>query len=447
LNPSGFSPTPWFGMNHIWGQWDVFTQTADGYEFDTSSYGKTRIDEAEAINMNIDRFDINVMDNNIVKKMSGSSCDPLYQRYQYSYPSDSDWPQFAGTYCAKTEIVLKLTAIARYSKLNNFWLLPVLKSGGEPGKDLNDFYDYTWTGPQWNEERFQGFLHDYWARSATIVYAIADALLSEQRDPNSYNRIIAYEIENEMNHALYVVPGQPTTLIGGHHPDWDNAQGVFSDEAVQLLAGGSKWVRNSENQAINTFNSGSNTLVSPRPIAINYNLDINIHNNYRLTGSITKDATDSMITDVKKVIAEPDSHIDIIGLDYYPDDWNDQGWSPTPYSDIQIAIDELSKAFPTKKIAIFETGLSEYSGSYQPNQNNVQDFYNHVIKLLNDYYWKKNRNYNFLGILFYHWIDTEDSSDHSKESNFGIIDKDHSHKQVYNYLRYTFDWYKLDTKP
>jgi hypothetical protein len=400
-------PFPWFGMNHIWNrQWHNFQR--DG-RTDTWTVGpelKDRISKARQVHFNINRFSLNVFD--LVKgtKSKGYCVDPIALK--------------------------QLAALVRYCSKNGLSLLPVLMSGGDPGISK---FDPTLMGSR----RLGSFMKDYWGRCQALVRALARELLDGK---NSYQSIIAYEIENEMNHAI-------------HHPFWDDL-GRFHQSGIDMLVGGSLSVRSAELEIFKELDINS----GPRPIVVNWDFDypLFLHNEINPFHYDKKvDMTiDLMVRDFTRLL-DAGALMDIIGLDVYPDLGSrgpfggGRGYTNISVTDSVHIADRLCAHFKNKKIAVTETGRSEYNALHIKDQRSQQDFYTQSIEQFRKLH---QQHQNFLGVLYYEWKDPRsrglghmaDWTFWRKEKNFGIFDEKMRPKQVYEHLSDNYDWSKFKSR-
>jgi hypothetical protein len=296
-----------------------------------------RINLALAAHMNVFRFDINAM--SAVSSSAGInsldeqlSSDPnvyppyvkgsIWNSYDYKYTIDVDNYGPIDYYVFKST-VMKIAALAKAAKDYNFWLLPVIGSVGS--------YDS-------GEETM------YPRHAAVMVHAIATELFTNQKDKDSYDRILCYELENELTHYW-------------HHPNWDR------DTSATMLADASNSVRTAEFDVIGN-------IFEQKKILINYALDYD-----RTVGASRDNAVSKMISYYEKVF-EKNGHIDILAVDYYPDDANPEnhyfphGYSYDSWDSLTDIISKLSQKFGrgtqyNTQILITETGTSEV-GTLRP---------------------------------------------------------------------------------
>ena len=404
-------------MNHIWNrQWHNFERDGRTDNWKVGPELRDRISKARRVHFNINRFSLNVFD--IVKGTKSKG------------------------YLVDSKGLKQLTAMVRYCYKNGLSLLPVLMSGGDPGISK---YDPTLLGPS----RLSSFMKDYWGRCGALVHAIARELLdSDLRPKGAYQNLIAYEIENEINHGI-------------HHPFWDDF-GSFHDHGIDLLVGGSLSVRSAELEVFKELDLHA----SPRPIVVNWDFDyplflrneINpLHYDKKVDMTV-----DIMVKDFNRLI-EAGALVDIIGLDVYPDLGSrgpfggGRGYTNISITDSVHIVDRLCSSFKGKKIAVTETGRSEYNALHIKDQRSQQDFYTQSIEQFRALHQKHERNGtgNFLGVVYYEWKDPlsrglENMADWTfwrKEKNFGIFDEHMRPKQVYEHLRDTLDWSRFRTGP
>lgn len=425
-NDISFSlPFPWFGMNHIWNrQWDQFDWDEKAKRWAVGKELKDRISKARAIQLNINRFSLNVFD--LVRTKHGNHCRAGFS-YPYTYEAD-------GTqYCVEIEPLQKIATLIRYCSSNRISSLPVLMSGGDPGISRFDPHLLAPSG-------LDHFMQGYWGRCAALVHALAEELLtSEKGDAKAYESIISYEIENEFNHGI-------------HHPLWDDF-GRFRNIGIRLLAGGGRAVRDAEQTALRRHRKK----LKPRPILYNWDFDYPLF----LRGELdilsgrrrTKQVTEFMIEDIERLM-EAGAPVDIIGLDVYPDPGSrgpfggGRGYSNISLDDVVSIVEELCSSFNKRKVVIAETGLSEYNALHIPDRRAQQDFYLKSMEMFHELYLSNQRpgRRNFLGIIYYEWKDPgythwglfQEWTFWRKEKNFGIFDSAGDPKQVYEHLRDRF---------
>jgi len=417
------SPVPWFGMNHIWNrQWDHFEWDEKTKRWAVGKELKDRISKARAIQLNINRFSLNVFD--LVKTKHGNHCRSGFA-YPYTY-EDNDTE-----YCVEIEPLQKIATLIRYCSRNRVSSLPVLMSGGDPGISRFDPHLLAPSG-------LDHFMQGYWGRSAALVHALAEDLLTtEKGDAKAYDSMISYEIENEFNHGI-------------HHPFWDDF-GRFQDVGIRLLAGGSRAVRSAEQEVINGHH------VTPRPILVNWDFDypLFLRGELNLFSSSKKTelVTEILLEDFERLI-KAGAPVDIIGLDVYPDPGSrgpfggGRGYSNISLDDVVTILDGLCSRFRDRKIVIAETGLSEYNALHIPDRRAQQDFYARSMVLFHDFYRKnlRSKRRNFLGVVYYEWKDPrpgywglfQEWTFWRKEKNFGIFDSAGNPKQVYGHLKDRF---------
>ena len=377
---------------------------------------KDRISKARQVHFNINRFSLNVFD--LVKDSKGKG------------------------YCVDPDALKQLAVMVRYCSKHSLSLLPVLMSGGDPGISR---FDPTLIG----SHKLGTFMKDYWGRCRALVHDLALELLDgDRKDPKAYECIIAYEIENEMNHGI-------------HHPFWDDLGG-FQRPGIELLVGGSLSVRSAELEALEELDLD----LAPRPIVVNWDFDYPLFLRHELNPFHYDKKVDTtlelMVKDFTRLI-EAGALVDIIGLDVYPD-LGSRGpfGGGRGYTNISVAesvhiVERLCIKFQDRKIAVTETGRSEYNALHISDQRSQQDFYTQSLEQFRDLHLKYQRSGpgNFLGVIYYEWKDPrshgfEHMADWTfwrKERNFGIFDEKMRPKQVYDHLCNEHDWSRYKARP
>ncbi len=404
-------------MNHIWNrQWHHFERKERTGNWTVGPELKDRISKARKAHFNINRFSLNVFD--LVKGTKGKE------------------------YRVEPKALTQLAALVRYCSNNGLSLLPVLMSGGDPGISR---FDPTLIG----SSRLGAFMKDYWGRCEALVHAIARELLdTDSKAQGAYEGIIAYEIENEMNHGI-------------HHPFWDDL-GCFQRPGIDLLVGGSLSVRSAELEVIKEMKLD----VAPRPIVVNWDFDYplflrNEINPFHYDKKVGM-TIDLMVKDFTRLI-DAGALVDIIGLDVYPDLGSrgpfggGRGYTNISVADSVHIVERLCSSFKDQKIVVTETGRSEYNALHISDQRSQQDFYTQSIEQFRDIHQKYQRSGpgNFLGVIYYEWKDPrshglEHMADWTfwrKEKNFGIFDEKMRPKQVYDHLCDEHDWSRYKASP
>lgn len=284
---------------------------------------KNKIENFKIIHGNIVRMNIDVMKNVV---------DQPTPYYGYEYIVDGE------TYYVKEETVQKFITLLKYAETEKtIWLFPIL--GGTGTYDTNE------------ENIFP-------KKAASMVHAIT--LESLKDNIKTYERIIAYEIENEMNHEIINEETAEDILLVsqlGHHTGWKRA------DEITLLSEGSKKVHSAEIDAFNELKNSDQLIQmynNDRDIVVNYHLDLE----YIKTGFSISGATTRMCNYIKDILKN-NGIIDIVGLDFYPD-W-DRGWSQASHATLFEVLTDLGSTFGPEsefrerniRIVIAETGLSE----------------------------------------------------------------------------------------
>jgi len=216
----------------------------------------------------------------------------------------------------------------------------------------------------------------------------------------SYRRILAYEIENEMNNPSV-------------HDAWT------WERQWNLLAGGSEAVRLAEERTGVLAFRGSYT-----PLLFNPSYD----------RMVSADAHyDTLRWYVENVLGDPRSRFDIVAFDYYP-----VVWTPVLDSmDIVTIAQQLTTDFGAssqwdRTVVIAETGWStDGAGPGSAQYEDQRDYYRELSTELKRWYWQNGgRAAGFRGLLWYMLFDEAREGDddaywlwwHAREKNFGLIE-------------------------
>lgn len=303
---------------------------------------------------NIIRFDINVMD--------------------YSSSSGN----------RKKDLLRAYTNLCIWSRKNDAWLFPVLGKIGNWSRNKDRKYANA-VGP--------------------FVTELAKKVL--RTDPDAYRRIIAFQVENEMNHFY-------------HHKYW------AEEDEHSLLIKGSKAVRAGENQADISRHGLKST-----PLCINMNYDF-----YSLIGPITG-GYPKLHRYIQDLI-DGGAEFDIIGLDYYPRTWS---WHNIEdlMTILKKLVDDFGMRTPNKKrIAVAETG---YSTQFPRPKKWQKNYYERLTDMMVEYYKTGGgRTGGFKGVLWYNFMSSDKFAWVRREKHFGIIKRNDDGtvnrcKQTYYWMR------------
>jgi len=224
-------------------------------------------------------------------------------------------------------------------------------------------------------------------------------------DVDAYNRIVAYQVDNEMNHWY-------------HHKNWP------VDRQKALLVGGSHAIREAEIEM-----GISKPIWGYTPICINPSYDW-MQGDYG-----------SLRNYLKMILDDANSRVDIIGLDYYPATWVD-----LPVDTLKQTVESLCKEFGLqsgyrKYILVAETGFSTWG--YRPDEHQ-RNYYQQVSFLLKNYYYSGGKEKGFLGVLWYEFS-SMDKGLTPHEDYFGITVRNDD--GTICRTKCTWDWLKDELTP
>lgn len=316
--------------------------------------------------------------------------------------------------------IKKWTHLAIWAKNNDAYLMPIL--GG------TEDWDMMWVLFGWVVD--PSCHKDLWfiERVRYLVKELASSIL--EKDPEAYKRIIAYQVENEINHDLALGPlWSPLPDAGGHHDFW------LEDWEINLLAGGSEAIRLGEEDA--ELETGV-SLDSPTPIMMNPSYD------WFIWGPLGGNSYTEMKIYIEKVLTDSRNKIDVIGLDYYPASWVplDDEW------DLREVVRKLSENFGlgtgyNKEIIVAETGFHTFG---RPNSHQ-ENYYETLTGHLKDYYHENSqegKNRGFRGVMWYEFTSSDDFWG-GLEKYWGIIRKNTD--GTVNYCKDAWYWLVDDLLP
>jgi hypothetical protein len=286
--------------------------------------------------------------------------------------------------------IKKWTNLAIWAKENDAYLMPIL--GGV--WDWCVYFSLDTYG--WVPDPFCQKDELYIERSRFFVKGLAGSILS--KDPEAYGRIIAYQVENEMNMDLSTSSFySPWPDMGGMHDFWTE------DREIKLLGEGSKAIRDGENDA-----------------NVPQDLQASIMMNFAYGWWIWTMGLGSpylaypfVALYIQRVLTEyPDNEIDVIGLDYYPMTWS----IGTPV-DLVLVVSLLAQHF-SQDIIVAETGLSTH---YVGAEDVQLAYYGLTTELLKDYYHNLGGEADgFKGVMWYEF-DSDEEPPEDIETHFGIV--------------------------
>jgi hypothetical protein len=259
-------------------------------------------------------------------------------------------------------LVNRLINLCRFADANNVQLFPILM------------------GMRHNREHLLGF--------SQMVYGFVREFLSrleELGESHLYDRISAFQIENEMGHPV-------------RHMFW------LSNTVVSAMQEACERVRQAEREA---------GVRRPALLSINYSYDLFFKNQFLRTplrnisafveGELPDFATPS---DLAVFLGHP--AVDVIGVDFFPETWSPFAKRALLLELVRTLCDRYGPRSPFKKrILVAETGFANLVLRWKGDQGQLE-YYQDVLRQLSDYYWTGGgREDGFVGLMWYCLSDTK----------------------------------------
>lgn len=259
-------------------------------------------------------------------------------------------------------LVNRLINLCRFADANNVYLFPVLMGIRRDREHLLDF-----------SQMVYAFVRDFLRK------------LHELGEVRLYDRISAFQIENEIGHPV-------------RHMFWLN------DRVVNAMREACELVRRAESEE---------GVKKPVLLTVNYSFDLFFKKKFLrtprenisafLNGKLPGFATPS---DLGTFIGH--QAVDVIGVDFFPETWSPFARRPALLELVRVLCDRYGLHSPFKKrIVVAETGFANLVCRWKEDQGQLE-YYQDTLRQLSEYYWVGGgREKGFLGLIWYCLSDTK----------------------------------------